>query len=194
MKVLVVYAHPNPQSFNHAILDSFTKGLADAGHSFEVSDLYAMKFDPCLNPADFAQFQGKSMPEDVLAEQKKVSEAEALVFIYPVWWFSFPAILKGWIDRVLSHGFAYRFAKPRGAEGLLKDKKALLINTTIIPEENYKGGGLQDAMQKLMVGASFNSVCGIQNVKHVYFYHVQRADDETRKKYLDTAYQLGKEF
>lgn len=66
MKVLVVYAHPNPQSFNHAVLESFTKGLKDGEHTFEVVDLHAIKFDPCTKLEDLAQFTGGQMPEDVL--------------------------------------------------------------------------------------------------------------------------------
>jgi len=192
MKVLIVYAHPNPQSFNHAILESFSKGLKDTGHSFEVSDLYAMKFDPCFKLADFAQYEGKPMPDDVLEQQKRVAEAEGLVFIYPIWWYDYPAILKGWIDRVLSHGFAYKMAE-KGIEGLLKDKKVLLINTALADEAHYKTG-IENAMQTVMVHAGLKDVCGIQNAEHTFFYGVGAVDKEILKKYLETAYRLGKEF
>src|SRR3990170_453478 len=109
MKVLVVYAHPNSNSFNHAVLESFTKGLKDGGHIFEVTDLYAIKFNPSLALKDFAQFTGEQMPEDVLDQQSKVARADALAFVFPIWYIFYPAIVKGWIDRVLSHGFAYKY-------------------------------------------------------------------------------------
>ena len=92
MKVLVVYTHPDPKSFNHAILDAFTTGLRDGGHTFEVIDLYAIKFNPCLKLEDFAQFTGEPMPKDVLEQQEKVTQAEALVFICPVWHWGYPAV------------------------------------------------------------------------------------------------------
>ena len=98
----MVYAHANPESFNHAVLEAFTKGLEDGGHTLEVVDLYAIKFDPCLTLDEFAQFtRPLQTPKDVLDQQEKVNQADALVFIYPVWWWSFPAILRGWFDRVL---------------------------------------------------------------------------------------------
>ena len=126
MQVLVVYAHPNPESFNHAVLDAFTRGLKDGGHTFEVVDLYAIKFDPCTKLEDLAQFTGGQMPKDVLDQQQKVAAADALVFISPVqgWWI--PAILKGWIDRVFSYGFAYTGSE-KGMEGLLKHKKPIKL-------------------------------------------------------------------
>ena len=71
MNVLVVYAHPNPNSFNHAILESFTKGLKDGGKTFEVSDLNATEFNPSLGFEDFAQVTGEQMPQDVLDQQAK---------------------------------------------------------------------------------------------------------------------------
>ena len=82
MNILIVYAHPNPKSFNHAILENFMRGLEDGGHTSEVVDLYASKFNPCVIPEDFAQFTGGQMPQDVLDQQEKVTAAEALVFIH----------------------------------------------------------------------------------------------------------------
>jgi len=148
MKVLIIYAHPNPISFTHAILDHFVKGLKDAGHQYEIVDLYKIKFNPVLQDKDSAFFVDKDMPEwlfrqmdmrkmiielaggpvrrlvaklyiknksdddlrelicsqkpkDVLAQQKKVAEVDVLVFITQVIWMHFPAIMKGWMERVV---------------------------------------------------------------------------------------------
>ena len=191
MKVLAVYAHPNPNSFNHAILESFTKGLGDGGNTFEVADLYASKLNPCLCLEDFAQFTGEQMPQDVLDQQAKVARADGLAFIFPIWWLSCPAILEGWIQRVFYRGFAYRFTE-KGMEGLLKHKKALLISTTGGPEPKYQASGTGDMIKKL-----FHEIlhdCGIENVEHVFFYALDLVDDETRKKYLEQAYHMGKDF
>ena len=93
MNVLVVYAHVNPDSFNHAVLEAFTGGLKDAGHFFEVVYLQAIGFDPRLKLEEFS-FQKPKDTTQVLEQQEKVSQSDALAFIYPVIWMDFPAILK----------------------------------------------------------------------------------------------------
>jgi NAD(P)H dehydrogenase (quinone) len=246
MKVLVVFAQPKPESFNHAILESFTSGLRDGGHSFEILDLYAIGFDPILHQEDLGQFVrndvpkdllerfnlretvvsssggpikrvlaklwlrnkelsdiveliNKHTPKDVLAHQEKVANADALVYIFPVWWMNFPAILLGWIQRVLTYGFAYSLTEEgwrgdvNGRISLLKQKKALILNTTFFTEEDYKKTGCQEAMEKIMDDWALRYP-GIPEVDHVFFYSVLGVDDETRIKYLETAYRLGKEF
>lgn len=191
MKVLVVYVHPDPKSFCNAILGAFTNGLKDGGHTFEVVDLYAIKFDPCIKLEDLVQFTGGKMPQDILPQQEELSRAEALAFIYPAYRWSRPAILEGWIQRVFSYGFAYKWSE-KGFEGLLNLKKALLINTTANSELDWKSSGVQDATEKV-VDRSLK-MCGIPRVEHVFLYSVSSVDNETRKGYLQRAYRLGKEF
>ncbi len=194
MKVLIVYAHPNPQSFNHAILESFTKGLAEAGHTYEVVDLYAIKFNPCLSGEDFGKLMQGKVSDDVRAQQEKVSQANGLVFIHPVWWAGQPAILKGWIDRVFSIGFAYMLDEKTGhPNGLLKNQKALIINTAAANEEEAKAEGMVDALKKIEDDIMLKFT-GINNVQHVLFYNVIMTDDATRKGYLEKARELGKTF
>jgi NAD(P)H dehydrogenase (quinone) len=239
MKVLTVYANPNPRSFCHAILEQFSKGLKDAGHANDVVDLYAIRFNPVLKLWDYASWidettpmeylkgmiqtstnrfvwffaerwlRNKSTsdivklvrpfkPRDVLKQQRKVAQAQALVIIAPVWFVGFPAILKGWIERVFSYGFAFSF-KPEGWQGemggrmpLFKHEKALIISTTLFNEKAYEGG-LGQAMKRLMDDFGFRYP-GIKNVEHVYFYAVGAVDAATRQRYLQQAYCLGKEF
>jgi NAD(P)H dehydrogenase (quinone) len=244
MRILTVYAHPEPTSFCHAVLEQFTKGLEDAGHTNETIDLYAIKFNPVLTTRDWANwlpdenapdvvekvvkeggvadranpiqrfvawymFRNKSPweivtllrqrgPKDVRKQQEKVARAEALVLISPVWFVGFPAILKGWIDRVFTLGFAFSLTSAgwhgdiRGRLPLLKHQKALIINTTIFNEEAYQDG-LGEAMKKLIDEFTFHYP-GIQKVEHEYFYAVTLADEKTRQIYLERAYRLGKEF
>ncbi len=192
MKVLVVYAHPNSKSFNHAVLEAFTKGLKGGGHAYEVVDLYSIDFNPCTKLEDLAQFSGGQMPKDVLDQQEKVSSADGLVFIFPRLDWTYPAILKGWIQRVFSYGFAYSFSE-KGVRGLLHHKRALLISTTMAPEEFYEKSGLKDAYEKIS-NTTLRDYSGIANVDHVTFYALTVVDDETRKKYLEKTYRLGKEF
>jgi len=200
MRVLIVIAHANPNSFSHAVLEAFTKGLKDGGHTFEVVDLYAIGFDPCLNLEEY-RIIGFETPKDVLEQQEKVAQADALAFVYPVIWMNFPAILKGWLERVFNYGFAYNLTEAgmlrgdlKGRIGILKHKKALLINTTGWSEASYRETpGMLDAMEKIMVDYALKYP-GISNVEHVFLYQALTVDDETRKGYLELAYRLGKEF
>lgn len=131
------------------------------------------------------------MPKDVLDQQEKVSQADALAFIYPVLGYYWPTILVGYLVRVFSSGFAWK-ADEKGMEGLLGDMKTLSIGTTGFPEEFYKTTGVGDAVNKL-IGTVLWSF-GIQTYEIVNLYGVQSVDDETRKNYLEQVYRLGKEF
>jgi NAD(P)H dehydrogenase (quinone) len=246
MRVLTIYAHHNPHSFCHAVLERFCAGLKDGGHSNEVVDLHAIGFDPVLRDQDGPNWIDDSVPDDVLehmavrkslieraggpvrrwllkrwmgsgdarevvrklrgrggpsdiaVQQAMVARAEALVFISPVYFVGFPAMLKGWIERVFTLGFAFALTPAAwrgditGRRPLLTHKKALIINTTIFDERAYDAG-LRAAMKTTM-----DEFClaypGVQAVEHVYFYAVYGADDATRQGYLQRAYALGRDF
>ena len=194
MKVLIVYAHPNPQSFNHAIMESFTEGLTQAGHTYEVLDLYAINFNPCLSGEELAMRMEGKTTDDVKDHQERVSQADGLAFIHPIWWTGPPAILKGWIDRVFSLGFSYTFDEKDGHPiGILKHKKAIVINTAGAEEEIAKMTGSEDALKKAEVDDVFK-FCGIDDVQHIIFYNVIMSDDRTRKGYLEKSRNLGEDF
>ncbi|MDF7649605.1 NAD(P)H-dependent oxidoreductase [Pantoea sp. Acro-805] len=109
MHTLIVTAHPDSHSHTHAVVTQLAAGITTSGlHSVEIADLAAEQFDPRFNQADFDQFKlGTVSPADVLAEQQRLNRADALVLVYPIYWWSFPAQLKGWIDRVFTQGWAY---------------------------------------------------------------------------------------
>ena len=111
MKVLVVYCHPSNNSFTYRLKEEFIRGLVAAGHQYEVSDLYEMNFNETLSENEYLRegFYNNSpeVPADVLAEQRKINEADMITFIYPVFWTEAPAKLVGWIQRVFTFGFAY---------------------------------------------------------------------------------------
>ena len=181
---LVVYAHPNPKSFNHAILTAVGKRLGDLSKTYDVRELYALKFNPVLAGDDFAAIQSKKLPQDILTEQEYIRNAEALLFIYPIWWFGMPAILKGYIDRVFSYGFAYDVDPKEGLRGLLPEKDVVIINTTGGPEKNYKKIGFTDALKKTTDVGTFG-LCGMKVVMHKYFYGVTTVSLEVRKAMLE---------
>jgi len=194
MKVLIVYAHPNLRSFNRAVLEAFTKGLSEGRHTYEVVDLYSIRFNPCLGAEDLASLMAGKTPDDIKEQQEKVSRSDGIVFIHPVWWTGPPAILKGWIDRVFSMGFAYRFDEKDGHPfGLLKLRKGMVINTAGAGEEDAKASGMTNAIRQTEVAGVF-SFSGIREVSHVIFYNVMKTDDKTRQRYLEEARRLGKDF
>ena len=113
MKILVVVAHPRTDSLTMSMTKRFTEGLTNAGHEYEIADLYAEGFNPILYPQDEPDWNNpnKAYSDEVLREMNRIRECDALAFIFPVWWYSVPAILKGYFDRVWNHGFAYGPAK-----------------------------------------------------------------------------------
>lgn len=240
MHILTIYANPNRKSFCHAVLEQFSKGLADAGHTNEIVDLYAIHFDPVLksrdypnwvdentpadmlrnmivensggalqraiikkwlgnkSAADLAKIIRRLRPRDVVEQQEKIARAQGLAIIFPVWFVGFPAILKGWMERVFTYGFAYSLT-PEGWTGdiqgrvpLLRHEKALLISTTLFNAAAYQDG-LKDAMAKLIDDFGFRYP-GIRQVEHVYFYSVSAVGADARQDYLQEAYRLGREY
>lgn len=109
MKTLLVLAHPRRQSLSGAVADAFAEVLARNGHAIEWADLAAEKFDPVVREDDEPDWNdpAKSYSQAVQAEMRRIERNEATVMIFPVYWWSVPALLKGWIDRVWNHGWAY---------------------------------------------------------------------------------------
>ncbi|WP_025809631.1 NAD(P)H-dependent oxidoreductase [Pseudomonas chlororaphis] len=110
MHALIVVAHHDSRSLSHSLAAQVAEGLGPS-HSFEIADLFAEAFDPRFNAADHAVHRRQEQPPaDVLAEQARIDRADALVLVYPVYWWSMPALLKGWIDRVFANGWAFDFS------------------------------------------------------------------------------------
>jgi NAD(P)H dehydrogenase (quinone) len=108
MHALIVVAHPDPKSLTHSVADHLARGVSSSSHTFEIADLAAEGFDPRFTAADVALFRREAPPSaDVAAEQVRIDRADALVLVYPVYWWSMPGLLKGWIDRVFANGWAY---------------------------------------------------------------------------------------
>jgi NAD(P)H dehydrogenase (quinone) len=173
VNVLLVYAHPEPRSLNGSIRDFMVDRFVRAGHSVEVSDLYAMRWKASLDADDFPQrdamqpfspsadskraFTEGAQTADVAAEQDKLRRANLVIFQFPMWWFSMPAIMKGWFERVYAYGFAYgvgehsekRWGKRYG-EGVLRGKRAMLVVTTGGWAEHYSERGINGPIDDLL--------------------------------------------
>ncbi|MEV4539717.1 NAD(P)H-dependent oxidoreductase [Asanoa sp. NPDC049518] len=147
--VHVVYAHPGPRSFTREVLDAFLGGLAEAGHTWTVSDLYAMAFRPELTLSEYERETGRDttapVGDDVAAEHAKLEEAEVWAFVYPVWWADCPALLKGWFDRVWTAGHAYKPVRLRPA------RRALVLCTAGYTVAELEASGCYEAMRTTML-------------------------------------------
>lgn len=183
MKTLVIYSHPNPKSFNAAILGVVKEELGKKGAEVKVKDLYAMNWSPVLSGSDFQQFLAGKAPEDIAREQADVSWADALIFVSPIWWYSFPAMLKGYIDRVFSQGFAYEYTQT-GPRGLLQGKRAFIITTTGADESIANHTGMMNAINTSIVNGIF-SFCGFAGAKYKNCFAVPMVSDEDRKGMLE---------
>ncbi len=186
-KAVVIYAHPNPVSYNHSVKEKIQGVLKSQGYEISVRDLYAQKFDPILSGEDFKAMQAGAPRADVKVEQTLIKDAQLLVFVFPIWWFNMPAILKGYMDRVFSYGFAYTFdAVTHEPKGLLGGKKVVIFNTTGGAKEAYEQNGLRSAIDITVDFGDFG-FCGMEVVWHKYFYAVPGKPREELSLLLDQA-------
>lgn len=193
MNVLVVYTHPVKASFNRAILGAVEEGLAEAGHRVQVADLCAEWFQPAMTEEDFAQFEGRPMPEEIQREQARVEWSDAMIFIFPLWWWSLPAMLKGWIDRVMSYGWAW--VDPANPEsGFLKDRKLLVLTTAGASPRALAKRGYDTAFDtQLRVGIC--EYCGLRDITIRMFHEVHHQTPASlRDQYLSEARNLARNF
>ena len=182
MNHLIIYSHPNPASFNHAIKEVVVKTLKDKGQNVRIRDLYAIHFDPVLKADDFETFEQKKTPRDIEIEQGHIRWADVLTFIYPIWWAAAPAITRGYIDRVFSNGFAYEFGA-EGPKGLLGGKKVCLINTMGAPLSAYETKGIFKSME-CVINQEIFEFCGFKVACQKYFGSVPLVSDDERKAML----------
>lgn len=183
MNVLVIYAHPYNQSFNHAIKETIVMSANSTGNLVEVRDLYALDFDPVLRAEELVNsFKGNPVLADVAIEQNYIRWADMVVFVYPLWWAGMPAILRGYLDRVLSFGFAYT-ADENGTTGLLGDKQIIMINTIGATQHDYEANGMLKALETIANPGIFN-FCGTAVKKYFQFCAIPSSTPEERQKIL----------
>lgn len=173
MKILIVYAHPEPTSLNGALKDFAVAHLTRSGHQVQVSDLYAMDWkspidrQDRLDQPDGARFDASADSEhayrngtqsvDIAQEQEKLRWADVLILQFPLWWYSMPAILKGWVDRVYAYGFAYGVGEhsdlrwgDRFGEGTLAGKRAMVVVTAGGWESHYSARGINGPIDDIL--------------------------------------------
>ncbi len=192
MSVSLILAHPNPESFNHAIAAAIRDALQDAGVSVNYHDLYAEKFDPLMQTDEFTG-QGTADPL-IERHADEISEADGIVIVHPNWWAQPPAILTGWLDRVLRNGRAYRFGPLAdgtfGPIGLLPAKAALVVvtsNTELERERALYG----DPLDNLWRTCVFD-FCGVGTVDRRLFASVITSSHEQRTTWIAEAAAAAK--
>lgn len=169
-KVLIVYAQPEETSLTRHLVDVGVKALQEQGHEVLTSDLYGMKWKAVFDADDFPQranserlsFIGESQhaysrgfqTPDIIAEQEKLLAADAVILKFPLWWFSMPAIMKGWIERTYAYGFAYGYKDAgnsyRYGDGALKGKRAMLSVMCGGPADDYLPRGINAPLEQLL--------------------------------------------
>jgi len=203
MNVLIVYAHPEPRSLNGSLKDFAVNHLQQAGHQVQVSDLYAMQWKAQLDAADtlappvgahfdatldsrFA-YDNQLQATDIADEQEKLRWADTVIFQFPLWWFSMPAIMKGWFDRVYANGFAYGVGEhndhhwgDRYGEGTLAGKRAMLVVTTGGWESHYAPRGINGPIEDLLFPIQHGMLFypGFSVLPPLVLYRVQKSAQE----------------
>lgn len=189
MRNLLVISHPDPDSLTHAVAAAMADGLrdSDAGAAIEIADLAAEGFDPRETARDLAVHLRTATPApDVLAEQARIERADRLVLVYPVYWWSFPALLKGWIDRVFTNGWAYGSGGEGGRKRLGR-LEVVLIAVAGADAGTYARHGYFGAMRTQIDHGIFD-YCGARVVRHELLLETHGEDQSAN---LDSARRLG---
>ena len=173
MKNLIVYAHPNSGSLNHFFKQTVLESLQESGEEIAVRDLNEINFNPVLSLEDINGQRMGTVADDVKTEQDFITWADRIIFIYPIWWTGMPAIMKGYIDRVFSYGFAYRY--DQGIQkGLLTGKKTIIINSHGKSNAEYEAMGMDKALI-LTSDTGIFTYSGLEIQQHFYFDKADRA-------------------
>jgi NAD(P)H dehydrogenase (quinone) len=185
MNISLILAHPGPQSFNHAIAQAALAELSRLGHLTFFHDLYVEEFDPLLQ-LDEIPTKARLSPA-IEAHCQEIAQADGIIIVHPNWWGQPPAIMKGWIDRVIRSGTAYRFLEGDNGEGvpegLLKARVALVFNTSNTPaqrEQAVFGDPLESIWRHCIFG-----LCGVSNVHREMFSMLIMSTPAQRQGWLE---------
>lgn len=189
MHALVVVAHHDPRSLTHSLAAKLAEGLVHNGHSAEVADLFAEGFNPLFGPADHAVHHRTAAPaDDVLAEQARIDRSDALVLVFPVYWWSMPALLKGWIDRVFSNGWAFDFSTQASMVKMLGRLNVHLIGVGGADAATFSKHGYERAM-KTQIDHGIFDYCGARVLSSTLLLDSESADPSA---HLESMFEHGR--
>jgi NAD(P)H dehydrogenase (quinone) len=202
MKVLIVYAHHEAHSFNSALLARSVEELTALGHDVRISDLYAMGFNPVATADDFRErrfpamlqydreqkhnYQRSTLSEDIAGEIDKLLWCDMLILQFPLWWFSVPAIMKGWIDRVFVNGAVYGGGR-RYDTGGLAGRRAMIVTSTAAYPDMCAADGLVGALDVILwpIQNGALAYAGCKVLPPFVSWSVNFVDETARRAYLD---------
>jgi len=194
MHISVILAHPDKQSFNHAIANTAVSELKRYGHQVNYHDLYSESFDPLLPTEEFPK--RVNIPPEIETHCREIASAEGIIIVHPNWWGQPPAILKGWVDRVIRPGVAYEFLEGDIGEGipigLLKAKSACVFNTSnTYPERELAVFG--DPLETIWKNCIFG-LCGVDNYYRENFCVVVTSTLEQRQAWLERVREAVRKY
>ncbi len=188
--ISVILGHPDRASFNHAIADTVVAALRESGHEVRFHDLYAERFDPMLPQEEIPK--NARLDPFIKKHCDEISQADGIAVIHPNWWGQPPAVMKGWIDRVIRPGVAYEFREGDSGEGvpcgLLKAKTAIVFNTSNTTAERERmvfGDPLETIWKNCVFG-----LCGVANVHRKMFSVVVTSTEIKREVWLKEVREL----
>lgn len=203
MKILILHAHPEPKSFSSALKDIAVNHFEQQGHQVILRDLYEIGFDPVGGPADFKQLQNPNyfnymkeqinahmtngFKDDLQEEMNNLNNADLLLLNFPLWWTSFPAILKGWFDRVFAFGFAYNPKDKKYSQGAFVGKKVMCCITCGASKEAYSESGEHGDLLKLLdhIHHQLLYYTGMTVLPPFVAYRAHLSDNEVLKGYIE---------
>lgn len=199
MKTLIIYAHPKHKGHCSAFLDETIKQLKEKNQDYELIDLYKIKYDPVLHPDEHYTSGGRKVSKQNKEFQDKISKTNKIIFIYPVWWNSMPAILKGWFDRVFTNHFSFKYVnKPilstinKGPvpEGLLKGKKSVIFVTS--GAKKWQADIFLRNRFKKIISVDILKFCGIKS--KVFHLAACTSDCKLREKEIKKIVRKGLKY
>lgn len=186
-KILIINGHPNAESFNFALAESYKNGAIASGAAVETITIANLNFNPNLK---FGYQKRTDLEPDLVESWEKIKRADHLVWVHPVWWGGLPAITKGFIDRLFLPGMAFQYRENSvWWDKLLKGKTAHIITTLDQPGWYYRLAFGRPSVNQLK--KSTLEFCGVKPIKVSYIGIVKTAAEDQRKKWLEKVYELG---
>lgn len=168
-------ANPDPTSLTQTIGRAFLEGGASQGAQSEFVDLHAIGFDPTYTLQDRMQYLNRDpMPQDVATLQEKIVQADVIALVFPIYWCTMPAMMKGFTERVLCRHFGYN---PDGSTSAIAHKTFRVIMLTGSSEQWYHDSGIHEALYKQIIGYMFHHYCGVDDAQLVYVDELDMGDD-----------------
>ncbi|WP_282061542.1 NAD(P)H-dependent oxidoreductase [Roseobacter litoralis] len=188
MHVLTVLDHPNPTSFSAAVAQRFMEGAQAAGHTVELADLHAEGFNPLWSMEDIERDAQARDPADVVAEQARIERADALCLVFPLFWWGMPSMMKGWVDRVWTWGWAYdQLDDPN--RSLLRPRSGVLLVPAGARSDEMDAAGYKAALETVWMNGTFGYF-GL-SPRRLEVLNGSSGSDARRQALLDRSYDAG---